>query len=831
MVGQHYYTRERRGIFRAAEGYDSIAKSNNIKDDFIKKYLHPVCFYNAPFALEEKSDGDKEEYPAAYHFIQPETGEGVVGRSIYVSADFTGRRSTFFTHNYVVPENEKEKYIKDINRLLFVGDFASTYDIDSGTELQTISQLPYNKYEDEAATISIMQKELNISEEMYKKLLYALIESTSGKRKLYISLNVDISDISKYAKILLKFLFLGAPYDIRRNLGYITYVKEPESRKYINITFFESRGLRHGDTRFDRDFIFDFNSNRFLNGDMDLRSQPFIDFVWSRIHKPDEIYEFYEFADKILAGEAIEKKLNMNTYNELCMIYQVVKGSTELYASNRTEIFTNLFNYVNNSNIEKSPIHKEIFNDIFDREHRLVKESDKDVSHQRIISKIVDFYDKSEESIKSQIISLIFYNILKSNKNKNMQQIQYIFTMIEPHGELLDNILKPLSLGVKEVYNWYITLRVNKIKDLKGLFDEIDFWKAHSPSALQSLYFLGETQRKMESLLKEAQNKIAMGKKIHNYFEDLKADSDSQGVYKEYSEKMISASNKIVYDSIDLNTIPRQDIIELDYLHDYEGDNKYKVISLMRGLLNPYYRDAPSLLRDFSYSYSSGYRENLQNLIKRIFANEINVGTYDVIALAFVESFDMGRGDCACGRLFNYLLSKSEKEVYKFIIWSFKNSEFYSNYNMDKYKLEVKNFMIGNKDVFKKKEIQKMLEDANSKELNKIVKAANYELMSPLGKFFADNGRTILKWLTLSIVVIAVSAILAAGILWGINKLYKREEPPMETNQQEPGTGADVQGESPINEDSESQVPETEKPATDEDLENKDPYFRHEDNR
>ncbi|WP_458305985.1 GAP1-N2 domain-containing protein, partial [Clostridium perfringens] len=39
------YTRERRGTFRSAEGFDTVARSSGSEASFIKKVLHPFCQY------------------------------------------------------------------------------------------------------------------------------------------------------------------------------------------------------------------------------------------------------------------------------------------------------------------------------------------------------------------------------------------------------------------------------------------------------------------------------------------------------------------------------------------------------------------------------------------------------------------------------------------------------------------------------------------------------------------------------------------------------------------------------------------------------------------
>jgi len=106
------YTRERGGIFHATDGYDTIAISEGLDHAFVKKYLHPFCIYHSPKILAERGEKDASIYPEAVTMFQPETGDLVIGQAVFVPADFTGTRSTYFMHNYIIPWAQKEEWIK-----------------------------------------------------------------------------------------------------------------------------------------------------------------------------------------------------------------------------------------------------------------------------------------------------------------------------------------------------------------------------------------------------------------------------------------------------------------------------------------------------------------------------------------------------------------------------------------------------------------------------------------------------------------------------------------------------------------------------------------------
>ncbi|MFD1909599.1 hypothetical protein ACFSQ7_45025 [Paenibacillus rhizoplanae] len=95
MITQQMYTRERRGVYRSTEGFDTVAKSESLDNNFVKKILHPFCLYDAPAELTARGEKDEELYPAALHLFHTESNETVIGESRYLAADFTGQRSAF----------------------------------------------------------------------------------------------------------------------------------------------------------------------------------------------------------------------------------------------------------------------------------------------------------------------------------------------------------------------------------------------------------------------------------------------------------------------------------------------------------------------------------------------------------------------------------------------------------------------------------------------------------------------------------------------------------------------------------------------------------------
>ncbi len=144
-IQQQVYTRERGGIFHTTAGYDTIAISEDLDKAFVKKYLHPICIYSPPKALTERGEKNNSLYPEALTIIQPETGDLIIGQAVYVPADFTGQRSTYFMHNYIIPQERKDEWLQNPAKLFQMNDFKTSYDIGLGQVLPEPIELAVQK--------------------------------------------------------------------------------------------------------------------------------------------------------------------------------------------------------------------------------------------------------------------------------------------------------------------------------------------------------------------------------------------------------------------------------------------------------------------------------------------------------------------------------------------------------------------------------------------------------------------------------------------------------------------------------------------------------------
>ena len=190
VIEQQYYTREQGGLFTQTDGYDTVAKTPLIKLDFIKKNLHPICSYDIPSELQKSGEIDESKYPPNFLIFPTTTGEMIVGQAVYKSKDFTGLRSTFFMHNFVLSDKEKRRYVKEPEKLFGITDFATSHSKEDGRELPTLAGIPYDGEKPYFKDRSKLFLKLGMDNILFHKLIYATFIAASSKKKIYIVLNV-----------------------------------------------------------------------------------------------------------------------------------------------------------------------------------------------------------------------------------------------------------------------------------------------------------------------------------------------------------------------------------------------------------------------------------------------------------------------------------------------------------------------------------------------------------------------------------------------------------------------------------------------------------------
>jgi len=228
MIQQQCYTRAARGLFRPSAGYDTVAKSAGLTEEFIKERLHPFCYYNA------LTTG---ECPKVLTVIQFPEGLTMIGRTVHVERDFTGERATFFTHNYVMPRQLG----------VFDAEFLSETE---DAELPELDELPLTEGQGKA---------LPFETERLQQLAGAVTDAVAGTRKVY----VVIPEGDYLTESVIEWLYRNLPTETAEELGFTTYSREPLNKKFLHLIFVERDSMTYKDKVVERDYFVDLENGYF----------------------------------------------------------------------------------------------------------------------------------------------------------------------------------------------------------------------------------------------------------------------------------------------------------------------------------------------------------------------------------------------------------------------------------------------------------------------------------------------------------------------------------------------------------------------------------------
>jgi hypothetical protein len=220
--------------------------------------------------------------------------------------------------------------------------FQTAYEVKKGQVLPELEVIPFDNspmVDDELLAA------LGISSTTFRKLLFAVMISISGKKKVFISLPVPLQDYTRYALRLLEYVYRFLPFSHRRRLGVLTFTSEPEARNDIHVTFFEPGTLNIHDRSIAKQFLFDF-AGGVISG-VEIGQSAFLQFAAEHIAESPKLEKFFEFAEMALAGFTEEQKYSMGSYDQLIALYcTLAYDDYSDYLKNKHDFMRNLFYFL-----------------------------------------------------------------------------------------------------------------------------------------------------------------------------------------------------------------------------------------------------------------------------------------------------------------------------------------------------------------------------------------------------------------------------------------------------------------------------------------------------
>ncbi|WJH27382.1 hypothetical protein N6H13_19070 [Paenibacillus sp. CC-CFT742] len=832
-IEQQMYTRERRGVFRTTEGFDTVAASPGLDPSFIKKVLHPYCVYDAPAELTARSEKDQAKFPPSIHLIHLESGETILGQNVYQSADFTGLRSAFFAHNYVLSPERFEEQMKQGNWLDAV--FATSYDIEQGTVLPALTELPGAPLNGrEAATgagagpsgarsvaPADLLASLKMNETLFKRLLYAVMQAVATRRKVYIALDLPAEEITAGAKELLRLLYAALPYAFRRQLGFMTFAKEPQAKKGVHLQFVERGTLRPKDRNTEKDFTFDLATGRVTHADVSVAQLPYAEFAWSLLQEPGVADAFYTFADEMLAGTEPGRELSIQSYGELSMFYRLEQGMEDLYLNDKGGVLSGLLTYLKpEGGVQRRSRLNELFLTLLSRELDSVKREN--VPEETVASRIAEYFRVAAPVVQSRIVDYFIYAVNNARSQKRMRAVQELYDLLDRDSGLsrafFDKVLANESL-TKLLFEPYLDNQLKRTETASDVIGVIERWVTTHVSAVYNSFLLDRTATELRERLCSAPNPVHAANealKRVSVLDRLSSDmlvgdgikariGQSQTVTRSarssgaesaelsaYQEELTRLADKLAYvinlfliQDLDLERVNREQLLSIDILlHDSEvrdwaarqGQDVTARTNMMlaaRAWLSGEDREEEVL-----ESLSLAERNELQRWVRRWLAGELRdqPGTpaYEALPLAFYRGGSGSKLDYA-GLIEFVRSSAGSKEVlYSFFEWSGSQRLFLRSSQASKAYSDaiVAYFKDHDREAFKSKSAFKPYYARASKTMKPVYDRAKSELSSPLVRMLTGKRKNLFLG---SVIVILILGI--AGVTYALtNKSDAPEE-------------------------------------------------------
>ncbi|ASA25966.1 hypothetical protein B9T62_37795 [Paenibacillus donghaensis] len=755
MITQQMYTRERRGVYRSTEGFDTVAKSEALEHNFVKKILHPFCVYAAPSELTARGEKEESQYPAALHLFHADNGETVIGTSRYQAADFTGQRSAFFAHNYVVPAARAEEIVQSYGDYLFA-DFAHSYEGEPGGTLPELAAIPAAAGK-RPEPLKVLQA-LGFSEGLFKSLLQAVMTAVAGKKKIYIALDVPVRELPIRAAELTEILYSVLPYEYRRRLGVITYAQEPQSRKYIHLTFVEKGSLRPGDRSIEKDFTFDLVSGRIGNADFGDTNVPYADLAWKLLTRSAAGREdFARFADQMLRSEHPERRLSLALYNELALFYEIEQGEERLYEENKSLVLSGLLSYLKPEGAIESRMRlNDMFLERFDREFDLIRH--KGIPEPVILESFKDYFVLRGHSYKVKVVDYFINGLLNSAVAGREDVLSSAYDIIESEDELSAAFFKRVlaqPVFRKQLMEPYMESRLASAARSADILRFVLHWGRFLPEALQQAFVRDAVRDYLGEKLLQEQEPVSAVAAIHDTIEQAeKEQRRGAGVHPEalsLLEELATAADRFLLNRLSMSMLTQEQLLEIAFLRYRGAADWHPPLDLMSkqkaNALRAAYRWFGEENPDATIFAKLSPKEldEVQLLGRRWLQEARGAEPFERLPLAFYYSNDREGGPLDYEKLLELVRVKAgenKETVYRFLAWSqgnplftVSNKKLHTGYR----RAILRYFQNHDREAFKNRDFRKTYADTARPALQNVYNEARSQLASPLARWISRS--------------------------------------------------------------------------------------------
>lgn len=696
-IQQQYYTRGREGVFRSSEGFDTVAVSPGLDLTFIKSTLQPYCVYKAPKELAERSEEDASLYPEPLTVFHAKGGDLVIGRSVYVAVDFTGQRSASFTHQYVVPAERKEAFIREPNRLFRVQGFQDRYDEHGSKELPELDEIEFDKTFDSGGIDRLLQK-LGIGDVRFRELIHAVWVAVSGKRKVYISLDSDAREAAEDARRLLEIVYRCLPYPVRRRLGFTTFSAEAESKQHLHLVFVERGGIRSSDRSIDKDFVFDFTSDRYANTELPEPESAFLNEIWELRTNPERLADLFDFCEEAWPGANGDGDgggmPRLAEYDTLVQLYRMEQGDLSAYADNRNRTMHVLADCLAADSAKGSKRLNELL-------IRLLREDAAKPDHvpdADFVRSLARCYEAAADGPKALALQcfLMFIKRAAAAATGGIWRAAELIDAIKERPALFASVFGELRASSRDTAEAYIAHCLGRSSSAAALLKEIDEWLAYGGADMFQPAFANEVLKKCDALLKSDRSKRWTGAQaLIEYFDRL-PEREQNRAYEDICGQLKLELCQRLLSLVDIGELGLDELLRVGALLAAHREELWRNADRMAAqkleLLETVYRvlsgeKEPSAAEETLDRLGPLDLQRVRDQIKRTLQDRIDRSQFGKLPYAFYDPQPGSAGyasDYDFFALLQYIrMAAGPETVYDFLVWSAGDARFARNQGID----------------------------------------------------------------------------------------------------------------------------------------------------
>lgn len=749
FIQQQMYTRGRGGVFHSTDGYDTIAISRGLDKGFIKKHLHPFCLYSSPKKLAASGIKDASLYPEAVTLFQPETGDLVVGQAVFVPADFTGQRSTYFVHNYIIPPGRKEEFVRDSAQLFQIRDFAESYDAALGQVLPEIEAAAHGERNILAEKNSLLS-ELGISRGQFKQLLFAVMSSIAGKKKVYISLDVPVRVYTNYALRLLELLYLFLPYAHRRRLGVMTFTSEPAGMNYIHVMFFEPGTFNYRDRSLEKQYIFDFAGAGISGVAIDGQTHEYLDYAMDCFVNSERMDEFFLFAEEALLGLPEEQKLELASYYQLTDLYLTIKGQDAFYQKSKAAFVNGLLKFLQVNSDEK-PALVELFVEL------VTEENSADLDYVRAVVSINKIVRRDEP---------LMFILEMLNHYQNSPLFHQLWKVIEEDRTAHEELVMFMNghEGDQGLLELYLAERFKPFDRIEAILKELK-QLLNSPYLFQVEKFMSVLFGTIEASIKTDRNPFAAVLAVHDFSEEIPGGVE----FSDFKRNLLARVKLILLQIIRPDELSAGDIMAFGRIFSKEMNAREMKESKAKEnylLTNALYQLWSNPARAESYNLKSltkPEREQLREILQRLLYGGVSSDQFPLLMVAYGSDHE---GVDYSGALKHLVLIGDGQAIVSYI----RSNSSLVGTNLD-YRRSLSRYLISNPNsIWKNKAFRKDLLAIRNSSFKNLLKEVEKETAHPVVKFLNRHGIKLA-------VGVAVTGALISGGLFTYDLVFSKDKP------------------------------------------------------